>query len=60
MKCVNNLLCTQGDDSKTNLFFSSSKGNFVVSLAHPIVSYVNGVETVDTNAVIGISYLREY
>ncbi len=49
-----------GNDSKTNLIFSSSKGNFVVSLAHPIVSYVNGVETVDTNVVIGISHLREY
>jgi len=44
----------------TNLFFSSSKGNFIVNLVHPIISYESGNETVDTNAVVGISYLREY
>jgi len=49
-----------GKSKQTNIIFSSSKGNFVVSLAHPIISCVNGVETVDTNAVVGISYLREY
>jgi len=49
-----------GKSKQTNIIFSSSRGNFVVSLAHPIVSFVNGVETVDTNAIIGISYLREY
>jgi len=49
-----------GKSKQTNLIFSSSKGNFVVSLAHPIISSVNGVDTVDTNAVVGISYLREY
>lgn len=49
-----------GKSKQTNIIFSSSKGNFVVSLAHHIISCVNGVETVDTNAVVGISYLREY
>lgn len=49
-----------GKSKQTNIIFSSSKGNFVVSLAHPIISYESGNETVDTNAVVGISYLREY
>jgi len=49
-----------GKSKQTNIIFSSSKGNFVVSLAHPMISCVNGVETVDTNAVVGISYLKEY
>ncbi|WP_346847624.1 hypothetical protein [uncultured Clostridium sp.] len=44
----------------TNLIFSSSKGNFIVNLVHPIISYESGNETVDTNSVVGISYLREY
>jgi len=50
----------KGKSKHTNIIFSSSKGNFIVSLAHPIVSCVNGVETLDTNCVVGISYLREY
>jgi len=42
------------------IVFSSSKGNFVVSFAYPVVSCVKGVETLDTNYVVGIAYLREY
>jgi len=49
-----------GKSKQTNIIFSSSKGNFVVGLAHPMVSCVKGVETIDTNAVVGISYLKEY
>lgn len=49
-----------GKSKNTNIIFSSSKGNFVVSLAHPMVSCVNDVETIDTNAVADISYLREH
>ncbi|MEG2289312.1 MAG: hypothetical protein RR891_00685 [Clostridium sp.] len=49
-----------GKSKHTNIIFSSSKGNFIVDLAHPMVSCVNGVETIDTNYVVGITYLMEY
>lgn len=41
-------------NKNTNIIFSSSKGNLVVSLAHTIGSCVNVVKTLDTNAVVGI------